>query len=191
MVIERGDATNNYQVPTVEQWAASSSASEVVGYFHWPFLANVDLANHMISAFGGDKWCREMTLRWAGKNPKGLEALNADDALDVYTRFFTNPQTVDASNKDYEAGATIDVQMQKEDQEAGRKLSAPLLLIYSEHYIGKRYKFPDVWKNWVEPGVQIDSHALGDGIGHFGAEEAPDESANVINEWLKKLSGSR
>lgn len=147
----------------------------------------MSLANRIISAFGGDKWCEEMILRWAGKNPKGLEVLKSDDSLSVYTKFFLNPQTVDASNKDYEAGATVDVEAQKEDQNAGRKLDRPTLLLYSESYIGSRYTFPDVWKPWVKEGVKLEIHGLGDNIGHFGAEEAPEESAKVIKGWLEGI----
>lgn len=178
-------------MPTTTQWEASSKAAAVVGYFHWPFLANVDLADRMITAFGGDNWCREMTLRWAGKNAKGLGNLKADNALDIYTQFFMQPHTVHASNEDYKAGATVDVEAQTEDQKAGRRIACPVLLLYSESYIGSRYEFPDVWRGWVKDGVRIDSHGWGDGIGHFGAEEAPEESAGVVGEWLKGLGGGR
>lgn len=153
-------------------------------------LANVDLANRLIASFGGDNWCREMTLRWAGKNPKGLASLKADNALDVYGNFFTQPHVVDASNKDYEAGAGVDVKMQEKDQKEGRKIKCPVLLIYSESYIGGRYKFPDVWGEWVDEGVRTESCALGDGVGHFGPEEAPEESARAIGTWLKGLSSN-
>lgn len=141
----------------------------------------------MITAFGGGAWCREMTLRWAGKNAAGLTSLKADGALDVYAHFFDQPHTIEASNKDYEAGAGVDIKMQEEDQAAGRKIPCPLLLVYSESYIGRRYKFPDVWHGWVEEGVMVEAVALGDEIGHFGAEEAPEESARVIGTWLETL----
>ncbi|KAF2640090.1 alpha/beta-hydrolase [Massarina eburnea CBS 473.64] len=176
-------------VPITTQWAASSSAAEVVGYFHWPFLANVDLANRMIGAFGGANWCREMILKWAGKSEKGLKALEADDSLSVYTTFMSNPSTINATNQDYEAGATVDVSKQKDDQANGRKIKVPLLLIYSEAYIGKRYNFSQVWKEWVDEGVRIESVALGNGVGHFGAEEAPEESAEAVNAWVKGVVG--
>jgi hypothetical protein len=44
-----------------------------------------------------------------------------------------------------------------------------------------------VWKEWVDGGVTVTNHALGNGIGHFGAEEAPKECAEVIGGWLKGL----
>ncbi|KAF2711542.1 alpha/beta-hydrolase [Pleomassaria siparia CBS 279.74] len=174
-------------VPTITQWAASSRASEVVGYFHWPFLANVELATKILTAYGGGNWCRDMTLRWAGKNSTGLSYLKADNSLDVYAGFFEQPHTIWSSNEDYRAGATEDIQLQEEDQKVGKKIKAPLLLLYSEGYLGSRYDVPKEWKDWVAEGVKLDSHAVGNDIGHFGAEEAPQESAQAIKEWLKRL----
>jgi pimeloyl-ACP methyl ester carboxylesterase len=173
-------------VPTTIQWEASSkNPAEVVGYFHWPLLANVDLATRMITAFGPGNWCEEMCLRWAGKGASGLSSFKADDSLAVYRGFFEQPHTLDASNKDYEAGATVDVEAEKGWREEGKKIGAKTLVVYSESYIGKRYDFPAVWKEWVEGDLQF--HALGGGIGHFGAEEAPKETAGALKKWLKEL----
>jgi pimeloyl-ACP methyl ester carboxylesterase len=159
----------------------------VTGYFHWPFLANVSLATRMITAFGPAAFLTEMTSHWAGKNPAGLSSFKSDDSLKVYGEFFAQPHVLKASCEDYEHGATTDVEAQSADQEAGRKIVVPLFLLYSEQYIGSRYEFPDVWGEWVAEGVRVKSHALGGGIGHFGAEEAPKESARVVGEWLKGL----
>ncbi|OAL01157.1 alpha/beta-hydrolase [Phaeosphaeriaceae sp. SRC1lsM3a] len=179
-------------VPTCTQWQHYSSpvlaAKEVTGYFHWPFLANVSLATRMITAYGGSRFCTEMIQSWAGKNPTGLSALKSDDSLSVYGGFFENEEVVRATCEDYRHGASTDLEAQEEDQKAGRKIEKPLLLIYGKDFIGKRYDFGTVWNDWVGKGVEITQHGLGDGIGHFGAEEAPEECANVIGEWLKGLA---
>jgi pimeloyl-ACP methyl ester carboxylesterase len=143
----------------------------------------------MIKAFGPANWCTEMMFRWAGKNPTGLNILKANDALTVYGKFMEQDHTIDATCKDYEAGATVDVQAQEEDQKEGRKIKAPLLLVYGDDYIGSRFNMQDVWKEWVDDGVDIQTVPLGDGIGHFGAEEAPSETAKALNEWLKSTVG--
>jgi hypothetical protein len=143
----------------------------------------------MIKAFGPSTWCEEMVSKWAGKNPKGLDSLHSDDALTVYCKFFEQDHTIDASCKDYEAGAGVDVEAQKKDQEEGRKIKVPLLLVYSEDYIGSRYDFREVWKDWVDEGVDVQTVALGSGIGHFGAEEAPRETAEAVNGWLETVVG--
>lgn len=157
---------------------------QTTGYFHWPFLANVDLATRMITAFGASNWCQEMILRWAGKSTAGINALKADNALEVYGQFFAREHTLKASCEDYKEGATTDVQ--REEKEGG-KINVPLLLVYSQAGIGRGFTFPDVWSNWVAEGVDIQHHGLGDGIGHFGAEEAPKECAEVVGKWLTNV----
>lgn len=141
----------------------------------------------MITAFGAANWCQEMILRWAGKNPKGLSNLKSDDALAVYGEFLSQPHTLKASGEDYHEGVTTDVEREEKDQKEGKKIKIPVFLLYSDNYIGSRFKFPDVWKDWVEDGVEIQHHGLGNGIGHFGVEEAPEESAKVIAAWLVRL----
>jgi pimeloyl-ACP methyl ester carboxylesterase len=182
-------------VPTSTQWqhfaSPATAAKEVTGYFHWPLLANVDLATRMITAFGASNFCQEMMLRWAGSNDTGLSNLKADDALDVYGEFFAQEHTLKASCEDYKEGATTDVEREEEDQKEGRKVNVPVLLLYSEKGIGSRFSFPDVWGDWVSEGGEgkLESHGLGDGVGHFGAEEAPDECAEVIGKWMKNIVG--
>lgn len=143
----------------------------------------------MITAFGPSNWCQEMILRWSGKNVAGTEKLKADDALTVYGDFFAQEHTLKASCEDYKEGATTDVEKEEKDQKDGRKIEVPLLLLYSESGIGSRFAFPDVWREWVGKGVEIESRRLGEGVGHFGAEEAPEECAEVIQGWLGKVVG--
>jgi pimeloyl-ACP methyl ester carboxylesterase len=178
-------------VPTCVQWhsatTASQAAKEVTGYFHWPFLANVELATRMISAYGGAKWCTDMISKWAGSNSTGLQKLESDDSFAVYGGFFENEDVIRASCEDYKHGATTDVVLQEEDQKEGRKIEKPLLLLYGKDFIGKRFDFGEVWKGWVKEGVEITDRGLENGIGHFGAEEAPEKCAEVIDEWMKGL----
>lgn len=142
----------------------------------------------MITAYGGSRFCTEMIQSWAGKNPTGLSALKSDDSLSVYGGFFDNEEVVRATCEDYRHGASTDLEAQEEDQKAGRKIEKPLLLIYGKDFIGKRYDFGTVWNDWVGEGVEITQYGLEDGIGHFGAEEAPEECAKAIGEWLKGLA---
>jgi pimeloyl-ACP methyl ester carboxylesterase len=142
----------------------------------------------MITAFGPSNWCQEMTLNWAGKNASGLSSLKADDALTVYGDFFAQEYTLKATCDDYKEGATTDVEKEQNDQKEGRNIGVPLLLMYSESGIGSRFTFPDVWEEWVNEGVAVQSHGLGQGVGHFGPEEAPEECARVIKEWLGKVA---
>jgi pimeloyl-ACP methyl ester carboxylesterase len=143
----------------------------------------------MITAFGPSNWCQEMILRWAGKSNAGIEKLKAHDALTVYGEFFAQEHTLRASCEDYKEGATTDVEREEQDQKEGRKIGVPVLLLYSKAGIGSRFNFPDVWREWVGKDVKIENHGLGDGVGHFGAEEAPEECAEAISSWLRTVVG--
>lgn len=173
------------------QWqrfaSPATAAKEVTGYFHWPFLANVSLATRMITAFGASNWCQEMIGRWAGNNPTGLSKLKSDDSLRVYGEFFNQLDTLKASCEDYKEGATTDVEREEKNQKEGKRINVPLFLLFSQSYLGSRFAFPDIWKDWVGEKIDVQSHGWGDGIGHFGVEEAPEESAKVVNAWLKSL----
>jgi pimeloyl-ACP methyl ester carboxylesterase len=180
-------------VPGAVQWqqfaSPSKQAKALTGYFHWAFLANVDLAVRMITAYGGGKWCADMTKAWAGSNDAGIKSLESDDAMAVYCGYFEDEAILRATCEDYEHGATTDVEAQERDQKEGKKISKPVLLLYGADFIGKRFDFAAVWREWVDEGVKITDHGLANGIGHFGAEEAPEECARVIGEWTKGLVG--
>lgn len=97
---------------------------------------------------------------------------------------------VDASCRDYEAGATVDVDVQSKAIGKGEGITVPLLLLYSQGYLQKRAKHPmqEVWgPPYSVEDVQITAHPIGDGIGHFLPEEAPDLTADALLKWLPTL----
>ncbi|PSN61420.1 alpha/beta-hydrolase [Corynespora cassiicola Philippines] len=171
-------------VPTTTQWAAFADPKQSMGYFHFPLLANVEIARGLIAAYGGPRWVREMVARWAGS---GLRRIEEEGGMEVYAGFFESADVVEATCEDYAAGATVDVEAQWHDQEAGRKIEVPVLLVYSGVSIGSRFDFGTVWNDWVKEGVEITKHPLGDGAGHFGAEEAPEETAAALKKWFQGL----
>jgi pimeloyl-ACP methyl ester carboxylesterase len=173
------------------QWQASQIASQnaqsTVGFFHWSFLANTELANKMITAYGGANWCVDMIDRWAGSNSQGLDKLKSDTAMEVYGGFMTESNVIAASCEDYKHGATTDVEAQEEDQKEGKKIDVPVLLLYGKDFIGKKWDMAGVWREWMSEEAKLSEHGFGGGIGHFGAEEAPEECARVLREWMERL----
>jgi pimeloyl-ACP methyl ester carboxylesterase len=178
-------------LPTTLMWSLGADASTQVGSFHWPFLANVELATEMIKAYGGGKWAQKMIMRWAGSNEKRLDKLKSGDALDVYGSFFEKDSVLYASCKDYEAGAVLDVKTQVKDQEGGRHIDVPVLLLYGKEYLGAKANVTvlDAWVGWVKDQSLITEIGLGDGVGHFVAEEAADETADALLKWIEKIKG--
>jgi hypothetical protein len=87
-------------VPTIVQWASFANSRNSAATFHWPFLANADLATTMIQQHGGDVWCSENILRWAGQNQEGLKSLKVDGAVELYCEYFKHESVIRASCED-------------------------------------------------------------------------------------------
>lgn len=174
-------------VPTTIQWAAfGNSPQAAVNYWHWPFLAT-PFAPEFILAYGGGKYCTGSLQRITGPGKNSLSNLSSQNAMEVYGAAFDNPSVVRASCGDYAAGATVDVAEQKKDQEAGRKVGVPILALHGAGYIAKTFDVGKVWEDWVEDKSLLSVHCAAEGVGHFVPEEAPEETAEVVIGWLKKI----
>lgn len=172
-------------VPTKVQWNAFSNASGAVNYFHWPLLANVESAVAMLSKYGGGQWCRDMNLRMCGSEA-GIKKLKANEALDAYAEAFSKEETLRYSCEDYAYGAGPECQAQTEDQENGRKIDIPTLVMFSAKMIGSRLDVESIWKDWVASSTDYQGIGVGNDAGHFLPEEAPQDVSQAINAFIKK-----
>jgi pimeloyl-ACP methyl ester carboxylesterase len=176
-------------VPTLIQWQSFADAKASTGTFHWPFLANVELATSMILAQGGDKWSRTCLDRWAGETEAGLKLFYEHGAMDVYGEFFKKESVIKASCDDYRAGAEEDIELQKEDQKEGRRIEGDVLVLFSKDYLGSRYDVQAVWEDWVSESARNKLSVVGiEEVGHFLPEEAPAEVGKAIVEFYNKVA---
>lgn len=175
-------------VPTLAQWTAFADPAISQGYFHWPLLANADMAVDIISAYGGARWCREAHLRIGGPNPESAARISSDGALDVYAESFDKKETLYYSALDYAAGAAPEANEQKKDQEQGRKVKVPILVMFSKAKLGARIDVAGVWKDWVSEGVDYQGVGVGEGYGHYLPEEAYDIVGPKIEEFVQKVA---
>lgn len=173
--------------PLQVQWEAfGTDPAACVGYFHWPFLANVELAVDMLSAYGGGRWCRDGLRRAQGSNEEGRRRFAADGAVEIYAALFEK-ETLRGTCEDYAQGAAPEVEEQKSDQLAGRKIAVPTLVMFSEAKLGSTMDVAEVWKDWVNPGVELETVAVGDGHGHFLPEEAVDWVEKAVVGFIKRI----
>ncbi|KAK5035206.1 hypothetical protein LTS07_002642 [Exophiala sideris] len=175
-------------VPTLEQWQAFSNPAVAKGYFHWPLLANPEVATDIIAAYGGDKWCRDANTRIAGGNPQSIERQSSDGAQDVYAELFKERETLYYTALDYAAGAVPEPAEQGEDQKAGRKVAVPLLVMFSKARLGAGIDVAGVWKNWIAEGVDYEGYGVGEGYGHYLPEEAYDIVSPKIEALIRKVT---
>jgi haloacetate dehalogenase len=121
-------------------------------------------------------------LRWTFQEWAGTGASLAPEAIAEYERCF-DEQTIHASCEDYRAGATIDLEHDRADEEA--RIECPLLVLWSSSGIGSSY---DVLGLWREEGLDARGRSLD--CGHFLAEERPSEVAAELLSFLEPELGT-
>jgi haloacetate dehalogenase len=162
-------------VPTFTTFQRTDKAM-ATGTFHWFFLIQpFDLPERMIGADPA-YWLRTLVARWSGG---GLAAFDPR-ALAEYVRCFSDPASIHATCEDYRAGATIDYELDARDLGA-RKIACPVLALWG---LGRqnrhRYDVLEEWRKWAG---EVRGHGLS--CGHFLPEEAPDETAAALREFLR------
>jgi haloacetate dehalogenase len=142
-----------------------------MGYWHWFFLAQPHPIPERLIASDPDVFY----LR------RG-RSLFDEAALAEYRRCYSDPETVHAMCEDYRAGATIDMRLDEEDQQAGRRIACPVQALWGlKNGLERWYDVLAVWRDWA-------GHVEGHGIdcGHYLAEEAPEETLAALQPFLAK-----
>lgn len=103
------------------------------------------------------------------------------EAYQDYHHAIHDPATVHATLEDYRAGLGVDRDHENADRRAGRRLSCPLLILWSGHDdLEGLYEDPlSVWEDWADDlrGGRIDS-------GHHMAEDAPEDLARALCHFM-------
>ncbi len=165
-------------VPTPEMWEGSNKAFGM-GAWHWFMMAQpAPLPETLMAA--SPRFLVDDTLeRMAG----GLTRLHPL-ALEDYRMAFDNSHVRHAMCEDYRAGATKDEDDDLADRMAGRRIQAPVLVLWEE---GRRYgggREPlDIWADWADA-------AQGKGMpgGHLLPETASDEVLSELLPFLRRTT---
>ena len=158
--------------PTLAMYQNTSEAF-ARAYWHWfaliqpeplpEVLIDSDPARYVRSVMGG---------RHAGLTPFTPEALAE------YERCAAIAGTGSSICEDYRASAGIDLEHDRADVQAGRRLTQPLRVLWGEHgAVGRCF---DVLALWRERASQVTGQSLP--CGHYLAEELPDQvAAQALN----------
>jgi hypothetical protein len=159
----------------------------------------------VIEAMGGGYWTQANLARVKGRNTAGINKFKENDAWDHYCHQFKSPECISGTCADYAAGATIDIEEQESDQQAGRKVKLPMLVLYSASNLGSMHDVPTVWKQWSDgelksvllvnmfDAVRVPltflprpnrTYGVPDDFGHFLPEECPEIIAKHVIEWI-------
>jgi haloacetate dehalogenase len=165
-------------VPTGEVWRRADR-DFARGYWHWAFLAlPAPLPERLI---GGDRQAFfDLHVR-AGMGMGAEPGRYPPEVLDAYRRLLDDPGTVEAMCEDYRAGATVDVEHDDADREAGRQITCPLLVLWAGRggLPGFYGDVLEVWRPWAPDvrGEALDAT-------HFLAEDRPEETAARLLAFL-------
>ena len=161
-------------LPTFEIWDRMNAES-AMRTFHWLFLAQPAPLPETFINQNPQLFMQYVFRRWAGKQ----DALDPE-AVAEYLKSFQRESVVEASCEDYRAGATVDVEHDRADRVALKKISCPVLLLYSKRYLTVKDSSPlEVWQSWA-----TDVRDVGLDCGHFVAEEEPEATALAMKEFF-------
>jgi haloacetate dehalogenase len=151
--------------PTLAMYQNTSDAF-ARAYWHWFFLIQPPPLPEALIASDPVRYVRSvMGSRHAGLAPF------APEALAEYERCAAIDGTARAICEDYRASATIDLDHDRADIAAGRRLDMPLRVLWGEHgVVGRCF---DVLALWRERARDVTGGTLA--CGHYIPEEAPAE----------------
>jgi haloacetate dehalogenase len=137
-------------------------------WWHWFFFAQPEKPERAINADPDD---------WYGGSAEAM----GEQAYAEYRRAIHDPATVHAMLEDYRAGLGIDRAHDEADRAEGRRVSCPLLVLWSTRDDMERlYGDPlDVWRAWAG-----DLRGHGIESGHHMAEDAPHDLAAALGDFL-------
>lgn len=144
-------------------------------YYHWFLLVQPEpLPERLIGAdpefFLREKLRRSSQGRWPFD----------EAAFAEYLRCF-DPATIHASCEDYRAAATIDLEHDRADRAAGRRIRCPVLALWGARGTVHRLFRPlEEWRRAAE-GI-VEGRPIS--CGHYLAEEAPDEVLAELQRFL-------
>ena len=150
--------------PTLAMYEQTSKLLATL-YFHWFFLIQPrPLPETMIGANPDFYYKSVMGGRWAG-----LDAF-APEALAEYSRCWNRPETVHAMCEDYRAAASIDLEHDRADRNAGNRIRCPTLVLWGANGVIEKCFQP--LDDWGRVAADVRGHTLPSG--HYIPEEIPE-----------------
>ena len=161
-------------LPTLAMYEGSDQAF-ATRYWHWFFLIRPAPFPERLLSASIDYFMETQLGPLLGSGAISAEAQAA------YLEAARDPEVVRGWCEDYRAAATIDLEHDRADRAAGRRIECPLLVLWGERN--------EVWKGFEDPLVVWGRHAAdvrGRGLdcGHYLPEEAPGETAELLARFL-------
>jgi len=160
-------------VPTLEI-AEATDYKRALSSWYWSFLAQpAPLPERLISA-EPDFLLDTLMKGWHA------DTFIDPHAMAEYHRCFRKYSVIQAFCEDYRAGMSVDLDYDRADRDAGRKIQCPVTVIWGQ--AGTHSNYVDmiaVWKRWA---TKVSGGPLP--CGHFLPEEQPEKTTQALIDAL-------
>jgi len=182
LAVDHADAVGRVMLldiaPTLAMYARTTE-DFARAYWHWFFLIQPPPLPEALIESDPIRYLRNVM----GKRHAGLGAFEPE-AMAQYERCIAIEGTAGAICADYRASAGIDLEHDREDIAAGRRVRQPLRVLWGEHgAVGRCF---DVLALWRERADRVSGRSLP--CGHYIAEEAPgallEEATSFFQEQI-------
>jgi len=160
-------------IPIFEAWSRSDAR---FAQAYWPWILLSQKASLPESYLLG-------APKAVFDNPFGHGSFSGE-ILEEYVSTYRDPARVHGICEEYRAAATIDVEHDRADKEASRRIECPMLHLWAEGGPLDMFYAKDggplgIWRQWA-PRAQGQSMKGG----HFFPEENPDDTAVLVKQFL-------
>jgi haloacetate dehalogenase len=146
-------------------------------YYHWFFLIQPYPFPETLIQQKPDYFLRHCLQSWS-RQPNTF----TEETIQEYLKYFRQETTIHGTCEDYRASATIDLIHDQADRE--QKMTCPVLILWgSQGVIEKKYSVLELWRG---RGSNVRGKSVN--CGHFLPEECPQETYQVIRDFLLNAS---
>jgi haloacetate dehalogenase len=141
-----------------------TSMEFALGYWWWFFLVQPSPFPEKLIAASPEVYLeKKIAYGKAGRTPFTAETYAA------YLRSITDPETLHGMCEDYRASAGIDLEHDRADREAGKRVTCPTRVLWGEHGVVHRCFHP--LEDWRKFAIMVSGEAVP--AGHYIPEEIP------------------
>jgi haloacetate dehalogenase len=168
-------------LPTGLVWERAD-AQFALAYWPWSLLAqSAPLPERLLGA-EPEAVVDDALARWGSP----AHVVSADVRA-AYIDVLRDPVRVHAICEEYRAAATLDRRHDDEDRASGRRITCPVLALWSARGALQHWYEDDggplaLWKDWCH---HVEGHALD--AGHFFPEELPAQTADALGRFVDRL----
>jgi haloacetate dehalogenase len=161
-------------VPTAEAWSRAD-ARFALGYWPWSFLAQPHPLPERLIASAADAVVDDAFANW-GSSASAFDT----EIRAAYIAALSDPDHVHAICEEYRAATTLDREHDESDRQAGRRIKAPLAVLWSNRGALNDWYTEHggplaLWREWAD---SVQGHSVD--TGHFFPEEIPDQTAAAL-----------